>query len=189
MRKPIVAAVIIILAAGIVFCVLPFIYISETGSEAYEVPKSETIVGGWTGMAAFASFRDATKGTGLIAGDLLNIQVNATPSKGIDFYVNAVNSSNGAILATYLFYPNVTNLNKDWIVPLTSEYNFVFSSSNLFTYRDATLLVTKHWTETDFRDVTTDYRLLPIEFVYLGAVFTSCGIGLSALFYLKKHKR
>ena len=95
-------------------------------------------------MAAFASFRDATKGTGLVAGDLLNIQVNATPSKEIDFYVNAVNSSNGAILATYLFYPDVTTLTKDWMVPLTSEYDFVFSSTNLFTYEDATLLVTKH---------------------------------------------
>ncbi len=189
MRKPIVAAVIIILAAGIVFCVLPFVYLSETMSEAYEVPKSETILGGWTGMAASASFRDAAKGTGLVAGDLLNIQVNATPSKEIDFYVNAVNSSNGAILATYLFYPDVTTLNKDWIVPLTSKYNFVFSSTNLFTYRDATLLVTKHWTETAYRDVTTDRRLIPIEFAYLGAVLISCGIGLSALFYLKKRKR
>jgi hypothetical protein len=189
MRKLIVAAVIIILATGIVFCALPFVYVSVTMSEAYEVPKSETILGGWTGMAAFASFRDAAKGTGLVAGDLLNIQVNATPSKEIDFYVNAVNGSNGAILATYLFYPDVTTLNKDWIVPLTSEYDFVFSSTNLFTYRDTTLLVTKHLTETAYRNVTTDCRLLPIEFVYLGAVLTSCGIGLSALFYFKKRKR
>ena len=188
MRKPIIAVGIIILTAGIVLCALPFIYVSETVSEIYEVPKSETILGGWTGMAAFASFRDATKGTGLVAGDLLNIQVNATPSKEIDFYVNAVNSSNGAILATYLFYPDVTTLTKDWMVPLTSEYDFVFSSTNLFTYEDATLLVTKHWTETAYRNVTTYYRLLPIEFVYLGAVLISCGIGLSALFYFKKRK-
>jgi hypothetical protein len=61
MRKPIVAAGIIILAAGVALCVLPFIYVSETVSEAYQVPKSDVILVGWTGMAAYASFKDATK--------------------------------------------------------------------------------------------------------------------------------
>jgi hypothetical protein len=188
MKEPIVAAGIIILIAGIALSALPFVYVSETVPESYELPKSEVILEGWTGMAAFASFKDATKGTGLVAGDLLNIQVNATQSKEIDFSVSAVNS-NEEIIATYLSYPAVTTLNKDWIVPLTSEYHFSFSSNNLFTYKDATLLVTKLWIETAYRDVITDYRLLPIEFVYLGAVLTSCGIGLSALFYFKKRKR
>jgi hypothetical protein len=188
MKEPIVAAGIIILIAGIALSALPFVYVSETVPESYELPKSEVILEGWTGMAAFASFKDATKGTGLVAGYLLNIQVNATQSKEIDFSVSAVNS-NEEIIATYLSYPAVTTLNKDWIVPLTSEYHFSFSSNNLFTYKDATLLVTKLWIETAYRDVITDYRLLPIEFVYLGAVLTSCGIGLSALFYFKKRKR
>ena len=188
MRKPIVAAGIIIFAAGIALCVLPFIYVSETVSEAYQVPKSDLILAGWIGMAAYASFKDSTEGTDFVAGDLLNIQVNATPRKEIYFSVSAVNA-NEEFIATYLSYSNVTTLNMDWIVPLTSEYHFSFSSTNLFTYKDATLLVTKHWNETAYRDVTTGYRLLPLEFVYLGAVLTSSGIRLGVLVYFKKRKR
>jgi hypothetical protein len=185
--KKIIVATIIIFAAGITLYTLPFIYFSETHSETYQIPKSEIILGGWTGMAAYASFKDVVKGTSLDAGDLLNIQVNATPSKEIDFSVSAVNS-NQEVIKTYLSYSAATTLNIDWTVPLTSEYNFVFSSTNIFTYKDASLLVTKYWNETAYRDVTTDYRLLPLEVVYLGAILISCGIGLSVLVYFKKRK-
>ena len=89
-------------------------------------------------------------------------------------------------MATYLFYPEVTTVNKDWIVPLSSKYDLVFNSSNLFTYKDVTLLVTKQWTETAYRDVTTNYRLLPFEFVYIGVVLTFVGIELTIYGAVKK---
>ena len=175
------------LAIGIVFIKLPFVYVPKTVSEDYQVPKSKVILGGWTGFAAYASFKDATKGTDLDAGDSLNIQVNATQSKHIDFSVSAVNS-NEEVTATYLFYPDVSTLTVDWVVPLTSEYHFTFNSINLFTYKDATLLVTKQWTETAYRDVTKTYRLLPFEVVYLGAVLAFLGIGLTTFGVAKKEE-
>lgn len=185
MKKPIVAAGITTLIIGIIFIALPYVYVPKTVSEAYQVPKSMVIIEGWGPLAAVAPFKSAAKGDYLNAGDSLNIQVNATSGKGIDFSVNAVNDVND-VLATYLFYPEVTTVNKDWIVPLSSEYYFVFNSSSLFTWKDVTLLVTKHWTETAYRDVTTNYRLLPFEFVYLGVVLALVGIGLTIYGVVKK---
>ena len=90
MKKPIVAAGIITLIVGIVLIALPYVYVPKTVSEAYQVPKSEVIFQGW-GPLAVIPFKNATKGDYLNAGDSLNIQVNATAGKGINFSVNAVN--------------------------------------------------------------------------------------------------
>ncbi|MCW4046628.1 MAG: hypothetical protein NWE99_03575 [Candidatus Bathyarchaeota archaeon] len=174
---------------GIVLIVLPYAYVPKTVYEAYRVPKSEVIIQGWRPLAAIGPTKSATIGAYLNAGDLLNIQVNVTSGKGIDFYVSAVTTgiSHYEVITTYLFYPDVTTVDKDWMVPLTSQYDFIFNSSTLFTYEDVTLLVTKQWTETAYRDVTMRYRLLPFEFIYLGIFFAFVGIGLSALeYYFKK---
>jgi hypothetical protein len=186
MKKPIVAAGIISFIIGTLLIALPFVYVPKTVSEAYQVPKSMVLLDGWGPLAAVGPTKSATKGAYLNAGDSLNIQVNATSGKGIDFSVNAVNDAND-VLATYLFYPEVTTVNKDWIVPLSSEYNFVFNSSNLFTWKDVTLLVTKQWTETAYRDVTTNYQLLPFQFAYLGVVLTLAGIGFSVRWFTSRN--
>ena len=102
MKKAIVAIGVFILIIGILLVILPFAHVPKTTSEAYQVPKSEVLLQGWTGMAAFSSFKNAAKGTELYANELLNIQVNATESKGIDFSVNAVNDTTGDVLATSL---------------------------------------------------------------------------------------
>ena len=187
MKKAIFGTGVFILIIGILLVVLSFVHVPKTTSEAYQVLKSEVVLQGWTGMAAFASFRGATKGTDLVADDLLNIQVNATASKGIAFSVNAVNDTTGVVLATYLFYPNVSTLNVDWKVPMTSEYAFVFTSNSLFTYKDATLLVTKQWNETAYRDVTKNVDLVPFEFSYVGVVLSLAGMGLIVYFKKRKH--
>jgi hypothetical protein len=185
-KKAIVGIGVFALIIGILLIALPFVYVPKTTSEAYRVPKSMVILEGWMPLAAVGPFKSAAKGADLNAGDSLNIQVNATSGKGIDFSVNAVNDATGDVLATYLFYPDVTTVNKDWIVPLTSAYNFVFNSSSLFTYKDVTLLVTKQWTETAYRDVTQNVQLLPFEFSYVGVVLSLAGIGILIYGIVKK---
>jgi hypothetical protein len=175
MKKLILATGICILAAGVLLSVLSNVYIPKTITEEYQVPKSSVIFGGW-GPLIVTSAKTGGKGTYLNASDLLNIQVNATLGKGIDFYVNAVNQSTNDVLATYLFYPDVTSVNTDWVVPLSSEYNFEFSSNSLFTRDDVSLLVTKQWTETAYRDMTENYSLLPFEATYVGILLVIVGI-------------
>ena len=178
MKKVILAIGISILIAGVFLSVLPYIYFPKVVAEEYQVPKSAVIFDGW-GPLIVTPAKTGGKGTYLNATDSLNIQVNAASGKGIDFYVNAVNQSTGEVLATYLFYPDITSVNTNWVVPLSSEYNFEFSSSSLFTRDDVSLLVTKLWTETAHRDVVENYSLVPFEAMHVGIVLVIAGIVIS----------
>ena len=178
MKKLILALGISILTAGIILSVLSNIYIPKTIAEEYQVPKSVIVFGGW-GPLIVTPAKTGGQGTYLNANDSLNIQVNATSAKGINFYVNAVNQSTGDVLATYMFYPDVTTVDTDWVVPVSSEYHFEFSSNSLFTRDDVSLLVTKQWTETAYRDVVENYCLIPFEAMYVGIAFVIAGMVVS----------
>jgi hypothetical protein len=179
MKKVIVGAGIFVRIVGIIIIIVPYVYVPKTVSEAYPVTKSTVVLPDFWGSLIVTPAQIGGKGTYLNTNDSLNIWVNATSKKGIDFYVNAVNQSNGDILATYLFYPDVTTVNKDWVVPLSSEYNFEFCSNYLFTRDDVSLLVTKYWTETAYRDVFKSYPVLPFDALYVGIVIVIIGIATS----------
>ena len=89
MKRATMAIGVFALITGILLIVLPFAYIPSHSSEAYQIPKSQVIVGGWMPLAAVAPATSMAKGEYLTAGDSLNIQVNATSGKAIDFYVNS----------------------------------------------------------------------------------------------------
>ncbi len=139
------------------------------------------IVDGWTPLAAVAPATSMAKGVELNAGDSLNIQVNATAGKGINFYVNSGVTSlvypyNGT--ATKLNYQNVTTLNKDWAVPVSLQYSFVFNSTNLFSYKDVSIQVTKQWNDTAYRDITQNVQLLPFQVLYVSIVIALLGLAI-----------
>jgi hypothetical protein len=189
MKKSIVLTGFFSLIIGILLITLPFVSIPNNTTQAYQIPKSEVIVGGWTPLAAVAPATSMAKGVELTAGDSLNIQVNATFGKGINFYVNRgviglVYPYSGT--ATELSYQNVTTVNKGWTVPVSSQYSFVFNSSNLFSYKDVSVLVTKQWNETAYRDVTQKVQLLPFEAVYVGAVIFLCGLAITIFGVIKR---
>jgi len=178
MKKLILTIGISILTAGVFLSILPHIYFPKAVTEEYQVPKSAVIFDGW-GPLIVTPAKTGGQGTYLNASDSLNIQVIATSGKGIDFYVNAVNQSTGDVLATYLFYPDITSVNTDWLVPLSSEYDFEFISSSLFTRDDVSLLVTKQWSETAYRDVIENYSLIPFGATYVGGLLTIAGMVVS----------
>jgi hypothetical protein len=190
MKKAIVGIGVFAIIIGILLVALPFDYVPKTTSEAYQVPKSTVIIGsGWMPPIAFPT-TDMSKGTSLTAGDSLNIQVNVTSGKGINFYVN--NGSLGSVYPygiTQLAYPNVTTINKDWIVRVNSSYAFVFNSTSLFTYNDVTLLVTKHWNETAYRDITQNVRLLPFEAFYVGILTALSSLALMIYVIIRPKNR
>jgi hypothetical protein len=166
---------------GILLIALPFVYIPSHTTQAYQIPKSEVIVDGWTPIAAVAPATSMAKGVELTAGDSLNIQVNATSGKGINFYVNSgvtglVYPYSGT--ATELTYQNVTTLNKDWAVPVSLQYSFVFNSTNLFSYKDVSIQVTKQWNDTAYRDITQNAQLLPFQVIYAGIVIALLGVAI-----------
>ena len=179
MKKVILVLGISILTAGAILIILPHVYVSKIVAEEYQVPKSAFVIGGW-GPLIVTPAKIGGKGTYLNASDSLNIQVNATSGMGIDFYVNAVNESTNDVLATYLFFPDVTRVNTDWVVPVSSAYSFEFSSSSsFFTRDDVSLLVTKQWTETAYRVVVESFSLFPFEGMIVGIVLVIVGVAVS----------
>ncbi len=192
MKKAIVGIGVFALIIGIVLVALPSVYVLKTTSEPYQIPKSTVIVGAWMPLAPVDPTTSMAKGAYLNAGDTLNIQVNATSGKDIDFYVNSgvkglVYPYSGS--ATELTYPNVTTINRDWIVPVSSQYSFVFNSSNLFSYKDATILVTKQWNDTAYRDVTQNVRFLPFQSAYVGVIVVLSGGAITVYGIITPKKR
>ena len=69
---------------------------------------------------------------------------------------------------------------------MSAQYSFVFNSSNLFSYKDVNILVTKQWSETAYRNVTQNVPLLPFEIVYVGAVIALAGMALTSCGVVKR---
>ena len=197
MKKKIIAGIgIFVLIIGVLLVALPFDYVHKTVVQAYHVPQLTVLAGGPIPQFDFGNtpVNAVTEGLSLTARDSLNIQVNVTSGIEINLSVN-----NGS--TTVLSYSDVTSLNTNWVVPRSSDYNFVFSSSSMFTSNDVTWQVTKNFTQTDYREVTQNVQLLPFEVSYVGLVLALAGIGLTiygtvkretpktpALLY-KKHSR
>jgi hypothetical protein len=174
MNKTLVALSTLALIMGVLLVALPFVSVNRQITQAVVVPKSEAVVHtGWTPLVAVAPAHDMAKGRDLKAGEHYNIQVNATPGKNINLYVNS-----GLTGLSYpytgteneLAYQNVTTLDFDWIAPVNSTYSFAFNSTNLFSYRDVNISVTREWNETAYHEVTENVPLLPYSAVYVGLV-------------------
>jgi hypothetical protein len=125
----------------------------------------------------------------LTAGDKLNIQVNATAGKNINLYVIS-----GVTLLDYpyagttqTFFTNVTVLNENWTVPVSSQYAFVFNSTTPFSYRDVNIQVMKQTEQTAYRDIIGNVPLLPFEVLYFGIVIALSGMAIT-IFGIIKNK-
>jgi len=178
MKKAIVGTGVFALIIGVLLIALPFVYVPKTVSESYQVPKTSSIID----ESFLVPPSTVTHTTYLNTEASLNIQVTVTSggNKDIDFSVNDGST-------TYLSYSRVTTVNKDWTVPLSSNYNFVYDNSFSFmTSKYVTVQVTKHWTETAYRDVTTSNQLLPFESAYLGVIAALAGIGLTIFGIVKR---
>ena len=178
MKKAIVGIGVFALIIGVLLIALPFVYVPKTVSESYQVPKTSSIIS----ESFVVPPSTVTHTTYLNQGDSLNIQVTVTAgaNRDVDFSVNDGST-------TYLSYSRATTVNKDWTVPLSSNYNFVYDNSFSFiTSKDVTVQVTKQWTETAYRDVTTNNQLLPFEFAYLGVALALFGIGLTIFGVVRK---
>jgi len=167
--------------------IIPFINLPKTTTEQYQNPKSLTIIAHFIGLGFTTPTKSATRGTEHNANDTITIQANTTANKNIDFYLNAVNDTSQETIATYLYYPNIETINLNWTVPITLDYNYVFESNTPFNLEDINLQVTKYWTETDYRDVTTYYQILPIQVSYVGIILIIIALGILA--YYKKYKK
>jgi hypothetical protein len=187
-NRTIAVASALAIVMGVLLVALPFVSIPHQTTQAYLVLKSEVVVHpGWRPIAAVAPSNSMAKGADLKAGELYIIIVNVAPGKGINFYVNS--GLTGLVFpytgtASQLVYQNVTTLDFDWIAPLNSTYSFAFNSTNLFSYRDVNISVTRIWNETAYSEVTRNVPLLPYGAVYVGLVIV---LAVPAIILYKKY--
>jgi predicted RNA-binding Zn-ribbon protein involved in translation (DUF1610 family) len=170
-KQAIVGLGIFVLVIAVVLLALPFVHVMKTESQAYQIPQSSVII-----SESFSVPPQTVMHTAFLnAGDSLNIEVTVTAGgyKDIDFSVNDGST-------TYLSYSRVTTVNRDWTVPTSSNYNFVYDNSfSWITSKDVTVQVTKHWMQPAYRDVTQNAPLLPFATFYGGVVLLLAGITLA----------
>ena len=190
MNKALLTIGIVAITVGILLTVLPFVNVPNHRTQAYLIPtKSEKIIGEWNPVGPTDPGTDCAKGASLNAGDWLNIQVNTTAGKNINLYVKS-----GATMADYLFagttqtfFRNVTYLNENGTVPVSSQYAFVFNSSTPFSYRDVNILVTKQTGQTAYREIIDNIPLVPFVVFYFGVVVALSGSAIT-IFGIIKNK-
>ncbi len=163
---------IVAVICGVLLTAFALVLVPKTNREEYQAPKSMVLFGGFGPLMDAAPTSKVTEGTSLNAGDALTIHVNIPSSKNIDFLVTNCST-------TYLYYPNVTALNTNWTVPISSNYNLIFTSSNTFSSKDIEWQVTKQWSETSYKETQQNVALLPFEFAYLGLGLALSGLALS----------
>ena len=178
MKKTVIGIGALILAVGLVVMVLSLVSLPHATTEPYDVPKSSSIISESFSVPPSTVTRTAS----LVAGDTINIQlvVTAGGNKDINFNVNNVT-------LTFISVNRVTSYSRNWTVPSTGAYLFVYDNSfSTFTSKQVTTQVTKLWTETAYRDVTKYNPLLPYEFTYLGLLLLFAGIGVIAWGFIRK---
>lgn len=178
MKKTLLGIGVFLLIVGIVVLAFTFIDLPRTTTESYQVPKSSDIID----ESFTVPPETVTRTRSLTEGDSLNIQLEVTAggNKDIDFSV-----TDG--ITTYISATRATTLDRDWTVPSNGTYYFVYDNSfSWITSKDVTTKVTKHWTETNYRDVTKYYPLLYYEFSYVGLILSFAGIGIVIWGFVRK---
>lgn len=185
--KKVAATGLVILAFGLLLTASTFVNLPEEKTEAYHVSKSTVLVDrfGLIGptFGVVNPTADWADGFTFNEGDSLNIQINVTSAKNINFYVDdgskGLNSNLDSTI--YLSYPNITVVNTDWVVPKNSSYDFVFSSLGKVSASDVHWQIVKHWNETDYRSVTQSVPLLPSPVLYAGIVIILSGLVITII--------
>lgn len=116
-------------------------------------------------------------------GDKLHIYVEVTSGGDldIDFYVmdeanynkwKAEESSSPQISRT-----DLTVFEDDWVVPYDGTWYFVYDSTlSSVSSKEVTTIITKHWTETYYRQTIVHRPLIPSEWAYLSVAVLLGGV-------------
>jgi hypothetical protein len=163
MKKAIVYAGILVLIVGLVLVISPFIF-SQTRSSPY-VPDSAYVIN--EDCDIFPS-SNITKNVYLTEGDLLYITgmlhpVDSNSVAIIDFLITDDTTTYFSFTTNAIWY-------KNWTVPLSQNYSFIFSSS------DAAVLTAWVYSPSEilYRDVTV-YPSWFSLFVLLGICLSIAG--------------
>jgi hypothetical protein len=179
-RKKLIGIGVFVLIVGIVVTVCSLVIVPFTTTKSVQVPKTYDII-----KESFSVPALSYKGYSgpLKSGDTLHIYVKVTSGGNldIDFYVmdeiNYYKWKAGESASAPITRPRITTYDSDWAVSQTATWYFIFDNRfSLLTSKGVTAQITKHWTETESKQVTEYHPLIPSEYSYVGTVLFLGGI-------------
>lgn len=180
MRRKIVLIGVTLLVIGIIaipFSLIPF---PSATQEPYDVPQSSNLIN----ESFVVPVGDTHKIAILQKGDL--IQINFIVTSGgnldVDFLVmDELNYFKWKAQDSYsaeISLSRATSYNRDFRVPHNASWYFVWDNSfSWIAQKGVTAIISRHWNEIAYRDVTVYHTIIPteyasnVEYVGIGLVF------------------
>lgn len=171
MQKKIIWIGILLLVVGVIAYSCSFAVVPFSLDEPFLMPTSSYLL---TESFSIRPSNHTSVNKTLSNGDFLHISVEVSSSgdPSIDFYVmdesSYLNWENDEAASPQISRTRTSTFDIDWAVPYSGTWHFVFDNSFSSTAsKDVTTNITKHWTETLYRQVT---RYEPLISPYVGAV-------------------
>jgi hypothetical protein len=181
MKKKIVGTAMFLLVLGCAVLLCSLVIVSFVGAEPIVLPQASYLITDSFTVPPGHTFHNKT----LSDGDKLHIFVEVTNSGdfGIDFYV--MDESNygmwdaGESASLQMSQTNITAFHGDWVVPYDGTWYFVYDNSAGSVHsKDVTAIITKHWIETTYREVTQYGPLIPFKYSIPSAIVFFGGIAI-----------
>ena len=149
------------------------------GANALKLTWKSVTAGDWMALAASIGWipQDLTIRTNLDfwVNSPVALAKTALPKLRFEAFSGTPNNTGKVEIGNYLAADLAANTWTEVSIPLAD----IWAADATFTSKDVTVQVTKQWTETAYRDVTTNNQLLPFEFAYLGVALALAGIGIT----------
>jgi len=178
MEKRIVGTGIFLLVVGVATLLCSLVIIPFATAKPVLLPQgSYLITESFTVPPGYTSHNKA-----LSSGDKLHIlvEVKSGGNLEINFYVMDEPNYNvwkvGESASPEISRTSITTYDGDWVVPYDGTWYFVYDNTFGSTSKDITTIITKHWTETYYRQATVYRPLIPSEFSYLSVAVLLGGV-------------
>jgi len=178
MKKKIVETGIFLLVIGVATLLCSLVIVPFATAEPIMLPQgSYLITESFTVPLEYTSHNK-----NLSNGDKLHIivEVKSGGNLDINFYVMDEPNYNiwkaGESASPEISRTSITTYDRDWVVPYDGTWYFVYDNTFGSASKDVTAVVTKHWTETYYRQATVYRPLIPSEFSYLGVAVLLGGV-------------
>ena len=178
MEKKIVGTGIFLLVVGVATLLCSLVIVPFATAEPIVLPQgSYLITESFTVSLEYTSHNKT-----LSMGDKLHIivEVKSGGNLDIDFYVMDEPKYNiwktGESVSPEISRTSITTYDSDWVVPYDGTWYFVYDNTYGSASKDVTTVVTKHWTETYYRQTTVYRPLIPSDFSYLSVAVLLGGV-------------
>jgi len=178
MKKEIVGMGIVLLVVGCAILLGSLVIIPFATAKPVLLPQGSYLITEFFTVSLEYTSHNRT----LYNGDKLHIiiEVKSGGNLDINFYVMDEPNYNkwkaGESASPEISRTSITTYDSDWVVPYDGTWYFVYDNTYGSASKDVSAIVTKHWTETYYRQITVYRPLIPSQFSYLSVAVLLGGV-------------